>query len=59
MWVKKFKSLIVTRTKRLDQIVTRTKHGWTKHQGTNYKGVCRLSSKIKDEGFEADLYTKH
>ncbi len=24
----------------------------------DYKGVYRLSSKIKDEGFEADLYTK-
>ncbi len=25
----------------------------------DYKGVYRLSSKINDEGFEADLYTKH
>ncbi len=25
----------------------------------DYKGVSRLASKIKDEGFEADLYTKH
>jgi hypothetical protein len=25
----------------------------------DFKCVCRLSSKIKDEGFEVDLYTKH
>jgi hypothetical protein len=25
----------------------------------DYKGVYRLASKIKDEGFEADLYKKH
>jgi hypothetical protein len=25
----------------------------------DYKGGCRLASKIKDEGFEADLYLKH
>jgi hypothetical protein len=25
----------------------------------DYKGGYRLASKIKDEGFEADLYTKH
>jgi hypothetical protein len=25
----------------------------------DYKGVYRLGSKIKDEGFEADLYKKH
>jgi hypothetical protein len=24
----------------------------------DYKGVYRLASKIKDEGFEADLYKK-
>jgi hypothetical protein len=24
-----------------------------------YKGGYRLASKIKDKGFEADLYTKH
>jgi hypothetical protein len=28
---------------------------WTK----DYKGGDRLASKIKDEGFEADLYAKH
>jgi hypothetical protein len=25
----------------------------------DYQGVYRLASKIKDEGFEVDLYTKH
>jgi hypothetical protein len=25
----------------------------------DYKGVYRLARKIKDEGFEADLYKKH
>jgi hypothetical protein len=35
--------------------------GWTIRLGQNkdYKGVYRLASKIKDEGFEADLYKKH
>ncbi len=28
-------------------------------QVKDYKGVYRLASKIKDEGFEADLYKKH
>ncbi len=34
MWVEKFKSPIVTRTKCVGRIVTRTKRGWTKRQGT-------------------------
>jgi hypothetical protein len=34
MWVEKFKSPIVTRTNHLGRIVTRTKRGWTKRQGT-------------------------
>ncbi len=34
MWVEKFKSPIVTRTNRVGRIVTRTKRGWTKRQGT-------------------------
>jgi hypothetical protein len=34
MWVEKFKSPTVTRTKRMGRTVTRTKHGWTKPQGT-------------------------
>jgi hypothetical protein len=34
MWVEKFKSQIVTRTNRVGRIVTRTKRGWTKRQGT-------------------------
>ncbi len=34
MWVKKFKSPIVTRTNRVGRIFTRTKRGWTKRQGT-------------------------
>jgi hypothetical protein len=34
MWVEKFKSTIVTSTKRVDRIITRTKRGWIKHQGT-------------------------
>jgi hypothetical protein len=34
MSVKKFKSPTVTRTKRVGRIVTRTKRGWTKLQGT-------------------------
>jgi hypothetical protein len=25
----------------------------------DYKGVYRLASKVKDKGFEADLYKKH
>jgi hypothetical protein len=28
-------------------------------QTKDYKGVYRLASKIKEEGFEADLYKKH
>ncbi len=35
MWVEKFKSPIVTRTNSLGRIVTRTKRGWTKCQGTS------------------------
>jgi hypothetical protein len=34
MWVEKFKSPIVTRTKRVGRIVTRTKREWSKCQGT-------------------------
>jgi hypothetical protein len=34
MWVEKFKSPTVTRTKRVGRTVTRTKCGWTKRQGT-------------------------
>jgi hypothetical protein len=34
MWVEKFKSPTVTRTNRVGRIVTRTKRGWTKRQGT-------------------------
>ncbi len=36
-------------------------HLWTlpdKVGPNDYKGVYRLSSKIKDKGFEVDLYTK-
>ncbi len=36
MWVEKFKSPIVTSTNRVGRIVTRTKHGWTKRQGTHH-----------------------
>jgi hypothetical protein len=34
MWVEKLKSPIVTGTNRVGRIVTRTKRGWTKRQGT-------------------------
>jgi hypothetical protein len=34
MWFEKFKSPIVTRTNRVGRIVTTTKRGWTKLQGT-------------------------
>jgi inorganic pyrophosphatase/exopolyphosphatase len=34
MWVEKFKSPTVTRTNCVGRIVTRTKRGWTKRQGT-------------------------
>ncbi len=34
MWVKKFKSPTVTRTKHVGQTVTNTKRGWTKCLGT-------------------------
>jgi hypothetical protein len=34
MWIEMFKSPIVTRTNRVGRIVTRTKRGWTKRQGT-------------------------
>jgi hypothetical protein len=33
MWVEKFKSPTVTRTKSVGRTVTRTKRGCTKHQG--------------------------
>jgi hypothetical protein len=29
------------------------------HIAKDYKGVYRLASKIKDKGFEADLFKKH
>ncbi len=41
MWVQKLKSPTVTRTKRMGRIITRTKRGWTKRQGT----LARLQSK--------------
>ncbi len=45
MWVEKFKGPIVTRTNRVGRIVTRTKRGWTKRQGTlNNLGLASLAS---------------
>jgi hypothetical protein len=43
MWVKKFKSQIVTRTNRVGRIVTRTKRGWTKRQGTIGGGIKKIN----------------
>ncbi len=47
MWVEKFKSPTVTRTNRVGRIVTRTKRGWTKRQGT-WNFTCELSVAAKN-----------
>jgi hypothetical protein len=39
MWVEKLKSPTVTNTKRVSRTVSRTKRGWTKHQGTEDEKV--------------------
>jgi hypothetical protein len=44
MWVEKFKSPHVTRTNRVGWIVTRTKRGWTKHQGTLQGPIAKWES---------------
>jgi hypothetical protein len=44
MWVEKFKSPTVPRTNHVGQIVTRTKSGWTKCQGTKISLLSEASS---------------
>jgi hypothetical protein len=52
MWVEKFKSPIVTRTNRVGRIVTRTKRGWTKRQGT----VILVGPRVASIGVELSPY---